>query len=994
MLGSTVSHYKVLEKIGEGGMGEVYLAEDTKLKRRVTLKFLSQELMRDPERKQRFIREARAAAAVEHPHIAAIYDVDEADGRTFIAMEYVRGESLRDAIQGKKLNPRKSVELATQIADGLSTAHERGVIHRDLKPENVLVSEQGYAKIIDFGLAKLVEPLFDDNEDSQSVTATRFKTREGVVMGTVAYMSPEQARGKAVDARSDVFSFGVLLSEMLSGESPFRKATAVETLSAILKEPAPPVRLEGSPLSTGLDRLLRKTLQKDPDQRYQTMKDVANELRELREEMTSAARPASPSAAGSSWRWAAALAIAVVGLAAGWFFFSRDRTPPAIGASGRPSVAVLYFESLSGDEEIRWLSRGLPNMLVTDLAQTPGLDVVSNQRIHEILKQIGQENLESIDKGVVTEVARRAGAGAVVIGSIFKSGEEVRIDVQVEDVGSGRVLSAESVRGNDIFPLVDELTARIRSSLNVGDQPAGLPIADVTTPSLEAFQLYTEGYQAILNVRYGDARRLLEEAVAIDPSFAMAYHQLSLVALLRGEIPLARDYVHKAYQHLDRLPERQKLLVQGRHTMLIEEDLSKGAEILETLVSRYPDELEGYLNLSIMYDLLGRREDELAILEQGVKAIPDSGPLYNSLGYSLLWAGRYPEGIRALEEYARLSPNEANAQDSLGEGFLITGQPEKALEKYGLALETDPPFRISHLGRAYAYGVLGDYDAFFAEGANFEKFLPEIGYPPASFHFIQSLGLSRVGRYREAEAEQAQGIEVAHQHGDTVQEAGFELLSALYALERGNYDGAVAGARRAEALVPRNHALAGTLVAPAASLLAGTAETRSGNIGNARLRVQEEGKVADDEVETPRWWYATLEGEIALAAGDLRAAEAAFAAGEPVVKMPFSVGGPAGIVETILNNCLISRDGRARVKKAQGDLRGAIDIYRDLLTPGMSSKWTAWLEPRYVLELARLLDETGDTEGARAEYQRFLELWKNADEGLPELQEARAYLEQ
>jgi len=972
-------------------MGEVYLAEDTKLKRRVSLKFLAEDLTRDPERKQRFIQEARAAAAVEHPHIAAIYDIDDTEGRTFIAMEYVRGESLRDAIQGKKLGLRKSLELATQIADGLSTAHQRGVVHRDLKPENVLVSEQGYAKIIDFGLAKLVEPLFDDNEDSQSVTATRFKTREGVVMGTVAYMSPEQARGAAVDARSDIFSFGALLNEMLSGESPFRRETGIETLNAILKEPAPPVRLEGSTVPTGLDRLLRKTLQKDPDQRYQTMKDVANDLRELREEMTSAARPASSLAAGSSWRWAAALAIAVVGLAAGWFFFGRDRTPPAIGASGRPSVAVLYFESLSGDEEIRWLSRGLPNMLVTDLAQTPGLDVVSSQRIHEILKQIGQENLESIDKGVVTEVARRAGAGAVVIGSIFKSGEEVRIDVQVEDVGTGRVLSAESVRGNDVFPLVDELTARIRSSLNVGDQPAGLPIADVTTPFLEAFQLYTEGYQAMLNVRYGDARKLLEEAVAIDPSFAMAYYQLSLVALQRGEIPLARDYVDKAYQHLDRLPERQKLLVQARYTMLKEENPFKSAEILATLVSRYPDELEGYISLSIMYDLLARREDELAILEQGVKAIPNSGPLYNFYGYSLLWAGRYPEGIRALEEYARLSPNEANAQDSLGEGFLITGQPEKALEKYGLALEMDPPFRISHLGRAYAYGVLGNYDAFFAEAAEFEKFLPEIGFPAASFHFVQSLGLSRVGRYREAEAERRKGIKVAQQHGDTVQEAGFELLSALHALELGNYEDAVAGARRAEALVPRINVLAGTVIVPAASLLAGTAETRSGNIGNARLRVQDQGKIADDGVEKAGW-YGTLEGEIALAAGDLRAAEAAFAAGEPAVKMPFSLGGPAGIVETILNNCLISRDGRARVKKAQGDLRGAIDIYRDLLTPGMSSKWTAMLEPRYVLRLARLLDETGDKEGAREEYGRFLDLWKNADDGLPELKEARAYL--
>jgi tetratricopeptide (TPR) repeat protein len=322
----------------------------------------------------------------------------------------------------------------------------------------------------------------------------------------------------------------------------------------------------------------------------------------------------------------------------------------------------------------------------------------------------------------------------------------------------------------------------------------------------------------------------------------------------------------------------------------------------------------------------------------------------------------------------------------LAEGFLITGQPEKALERYRRALEMDPPFLASHLGRASAYGVLGDYDGFFAEAAEFEKIIPEVGFAPASFHFIQSMGLYRVGRYREAQATRTQGIDVARQHGDTLHEAGLELLSALHALEIGNVDDAVASARRAESLVPHISPLAGEVIAPAASLLAGTAEARSGRIESARARVK------DSEDAKARFWYATLEGEIALAAGDLGAAEVAFAAAEPPVKMPSSMGGPSGIVENVLTNSVIFRDGKARVRRAQGDSKSAIAIYRDLLTPGMSSKWIAWLDPRYVLELARLLDETGDKDGARAEYERFLELWKNADEGLPELKEAREYL--
>jgi len=988
MIGTTVSHYRILEKIGEGGMGEVYLAEDTKLKRRVTLKFLSEELTQDEERKQRFIQEARAAAAVEHPHIAAIYDVDEVGGRTFIAMEYVRGKSLHDAIRDKKLSLRQSLDLAIQIADGLSTAHERGVVHRDLKPENVLLSEQGYAKIIDFGLAKLVEPLFG-TEDSEA--PTRLKTRDGMIMGTVAYMSPEQARGTEVDARSDIFSFGVLLSEMISGESPFRKATVADTLSAILKEPAPPVHPEGVEMPEGLDRVLARTLEKDRDTRYQAMKDVARDLRELREGMTSTARPPVETGAGLASRWVAAAIIALVGLAAGWLFFGRDTSPPGIGASGRPSVAVMYFESMSGDEEIRWLSRGLPNMLVTDLAQTPGLDVVSSQRIHEILQQVGQENLESIDKSVVTEVARRAGAGAAVVGSIFKSGDEIRIDVQVEDVASGRILSAESVRGNDVFPLVDELTGRIRASLQVGDQASGRPIAEVTTPSLEAYQLYTEGYQAMANVRFPDAREAFEKAVEIDPSFAMAYMQLSGLAQTRGENAVAREYMNLAYENRDRLTERQELLVRSQHAFF-DDDYEQAAETAATIVERYPDEELAYLSLSVLYKVLQRTDDAVAVVERGLEALPQSGPLYNMYGYMLLDEGRYPEAIRALETYAKLDPSEANPLDSLGEAYLISGQPEKALANYGRARELDPTFHVARMGRSYAYAMLGRYDDFFTEVTTLVDLSDRVGFPPAAFYFMRSFGLSRVGRYREAEEAVRQGVDLARSTGDLPREGALEFLSVFYAIERGQSESALDGLRRVEALIPQAEAFARDDAVVLVSLEAGMAHARSGNLQAARAELEKQRQAMQNPTPGRVWWHQVLEGEIALASGDLPAAEAAFAAGEPSIKMPFSFGADPGIIGTYFMNLLPFHDGLARVKKAQGDLQGAIKIYRDLLTPDIGSKWTMWLEPRYVLELARLLDESGDKEGAREEYERFLDLWKNADDGLPELEEARRYL--
>jgi TolB-like protein/predicted Ser/Thr protein kinase len=490
MIGKTVSHYKILEKIGEGGMGEIFLAEDTKLQRKVALKFLPADLTKDESRKQRFIQEARAAASMEHPNIAAVYDIDEVEGRTFIAMEYVRGESLRQTIREQKLSVRRALELGSQVAEGLAKAHERGVVHRDLKPENVLLSEDGYAKIIDFGLAKLAGPLSapEGEPDVEHEAETLVKTQEGLVLGTIAYMSPEQARAKAVDARTDIFSLGVVLHELLTGKAPFNRGSVAETLSAILKESPPALPDEVTTTSPELQPVLRKALAKDPDGRYARMKDLASDLKEIREELGSGVRSAFAGLRLPRRLQNVALGIIAVGLAAVSLYLLRDDSQPGIGASGRPAIAVMYFEDNTGSEEIRWLSKGLPNMLLTDLAQTPGLDVVSRQRILEILKQIGEDNLEAVDASLIPEVARQAGAGAVVGGSIYKVGDDIRIDVQVEDVGSGRILSAHSVRGNDVFPLVDELSGRIRASLDMTDAPTDRGIAEVTTASLEAYR--------------------------------------------------------------------------------------------------------------------------------------------------------------------------------------------------------------------------------------------------------------------------------------------------------------------------------------------------------------------------------------------------------------------------------------------------------------------------------------------------------------------------
>lgn len=670
-----------------------------------------------------------------------------------------------------------------------------------------------------------------------------------------------------------------------------------------------------------------------------------------------------------------ALAVLVVVLAAFLtvHLIQKSRAPRGIGPGGRPAIAVMYFDYAGGPEETRWFSYGVPDMLRTGLAQTPGLDVVSSQRLHEI----GGGKLDTLGKEEVLTVARRAGAGAVVVGSIFQSGAEVRIDVEVDDVASGRILFAYSVRGEDVFSLVDELTAQTRRSLYLAAAPATRPVAEVSTHSLEAYRLYTEGMQAYYNLRNADARDLFEKAVEIDPSFAMAYFRLANIARGMGDRGRTDQYRQKVLSHLDRLPEREKLFVQAVEARREEKNPQKAIQLLEQLIERYPDAQDGYSVLAWTYrDYLNQPEKALEILARGVKALPDSGRLHNDYGLELLLAGRYAEALPELETYVRLNPDEPNPLDSLASAYLVTGQPEKALENFARALELDPSFTLSAIGRAWAFAMLGRYPEALTEMDRAEEGFTARNVRLWELHFVRAFLLSRIGRYREAEQEIQRGRRVAENLKNEQLQHAFTALSVTLALERGNYGNVAAAGGKLEKAVSASHDAEFRNGATVFThFLVGAAAARSGNLSAARARLQALKKIYDPENAGHKRRYHRLAGEVALAAGELP------------LKTPFLTGDPFGVV---FGNNSPFRDWRARIQKAKGDLPGAIATYRKLLTPDMADKWVAVYEPRYVLARARLLGQTGNKDAARKEYERFLELWKNADPGLPELKQARA----
>jgi eukaryotic-like serine/threonine-protein kinase len=961
LTGRVIGRYEIGQLLGVGGMGEVYAAKDLELGRAVAIKF---GIASDADTHARLKREAQHASRLNHPNICTIHEVGIHHNQPFIVMELVEGEPLSHLIPSGGLPIEDVVRYGTQIADALTHAHLAGLTHRDLKSANVLITRDGWPKVLDFGLARALSraSLDDLSQSRASITAA------GVIAGTLSVMAPEILRGEPADERSDIWSLGVLLYELTSGEKPFRGATGFELSGAILHAPPAPL-LERVP--EYLARIIYRCLEKDPGARYQNAGDIRAALAAQSNGPPQERRVRTPA---STYRIPIVVAAILLMFASYHFFAHRGAGPLAVGASGRPAIAIMHFQNAGApDSNTAWLSSGVPNMLVTGLAQTRGLEIVSERRLLEALGQSSQANLSSLGRTEAADVARRAGAGAIVVGSIFHAGPEIRIDAQVEDLATGRVLGAQTVRGTDVFALVDQLAGEIRDVVGFGDSP-DVHVANVSSTSLEAYRLYSEGMTAASNVRMADAEKLLKAAVAVDPSFAEAYLHLAHVSGHLGRRTEREQYFKLALDNAERLSERDRLLLD---VVMAQErgNVAAARRLLHEVLTKFPDLEEAYPLALQIYQVgeppAGGGRWLLDITAAGVAALPSSTHTRNAHGYALLGAGRYEDAVREFETYARIAPREPNPHDSLGEAYLKAGDAEKAVEAYSRALAVDATFAPSLNLRAWSLAALGRYDAALAEHVD-------------KAH-LRAMMLSRVGRYREAADALARGESELKALGDGESAGGVRLTAALVALERGDAARALRDIAAADTVFAGRANKFGLNLNALFGLMSGLAHIRAGRLPQALSQFDEQGRAYKGTNELERAWRRSLEGEIALARGDLQQAASAFSASEPSIR----IFGPNTVLSSVLLNDLPSRDGLARVAVARGDLDGAIKIYRDLLRYGPHSKWVAPFEPRYVLQIARLLEKKGDRRLAMDEYQRFLNLWKDADADLPELAEAR-----
>jgi len=683
-IGTQLGHYRILGPLGAGGMGEVYRAEDTKLKRDVAVKILPSHVSTNPDTLSRFEREALALAQLSHPNILSIHDFGKYEGITLAVTELLEGETLRTRIERTLIPFRKALEISAGIADGLTAAHSKGIVHRDLKPENVFLTKDDQIKILDFGLARIDPP--KTRRRSQAAVPT--ETDPGSIKGTVGYMSPEQLRGQSVDGRSDLFSLGCVLYEMLTGNRAFAKDTVADTMTAILKEDPPDLLESGRQISPEAERVVGHCLRKDPDKRFQSARDLSLHLKTIVSNpdishsglrfMIGRRRP---------WIWATLAMIlitAVLAIMLVWYPLNQGQEP----ASGKPSIAVLYFENHTGDTSLNWLRTALTNMLVTDLSQSTQIEVLSTDRLYQILDEMGKLNDPITSSDVIQSLAQKADVSPVVLGSFIKAGETFRLSTRLQDVDSGRILATERVEGvgeSSIFSMVDDITKRIRTSLEVGsseDEQFVRELEDVSTSSVEAYKNYVEGNGLHYQSREQEAVPYFEKAIELDPEFAMAYAKLSVSHWNLGHVEDSHQYAKKAIDNIERLTARERYYVEGRYYSLNPQTYEQSITAYEKAISLYPDHSAARHNLANVYLEFERYEDAIQQYEELRKHGTDFAGTYGNLANTYALLGDYENGYGVLREFVDKSPENAVGHRYLAQLLLNWGKLNDAKDQF------------------------------------------------------------------------------------------------------------------------------------------------------------------------------------------------------------------------------------------------------------------------------------------------------------------------
>ncbi len=922
MIGQHIQHYRIVRQIGAGGMGVVYEAEDTRLGRHVALKFLPENLALTPESIERFEREAKIASSLNHPNICTIYDVGSHEGRRFIAMELVDGESLRSRVHGQPLPLDTILELGCQIADALDAAHRKGIVHRDIKPANIFVTRRGQAKLLDFGIAKLGgEGHVAAPPEDATRAASEVLTTPGAAVGSINYMSPEQARGEELDGRSDLFSLGLVLYEMATGRQAFGGQTTAVVFDAILnRQPADP-RVTNPSLPEDLARVIMRALEKDRKMRFQTAADMLAELGRARRDTTGATARATAeggTAIGTGVsaiarkrpRWlivgGPALAVALV---AGYFVWNATRAPALVE---RDTILIADFVNTTGDPVF---DDALRQAVAVQLQQTPFLTLLPDQRIQRTLQLMQRPPDEPVTGEVAREACQRSGAKATIEGSIAPLGSSFVIALGVHNCQTGAPLAEQQTQAANKESVLKELglaVTALRGSLGESlatIQKYDVPVADATTGSLEALRAYGQGVKT--RATKGDEASIpfFQPAVERDPTFALAYAKLGVVYGNRGNADEARANALKAWELRDRVSEYERLYINWNHASRVLQDQDKTREALELLTAAYPNDFAAQNNLGVYYNSRGDFEKSLQAYRAAIALAPDEPLPHSNAAYVLLFLGRLDEAYAEADQSLAIRPS-----------------PPLAIARWTSAVVARHP-RTAEFEEAAVKQA--PEDQILGARANIAVWQGHL----RAFEAIQEQSRARARAANDQDA--LRNID----HFNRLIRAIFQGGPAVQTLR-------TAAAQETDPV----------RLAQSASTLALTGEL--GTVRAILPRLLKEGR-ANQAV-----WYPTGVAQAHVMAADGRAKDA------------------IALLEGLLRDNPRAQDLNAaigRIRELSGDPAGAIANY-ETVVKAQGYFGLGPVVPTTRLFLAELYEKQGNAVGAKAQYDVLREQWKDADE--------------